>query len=280
MEIELLHVLHASPVSAISTAAGPRRVLDAGLAGRLQGTGHAVEVREITRKGLQDSGAIGAEFALSAAVSRQVAGARRRGRLPVVLSGSCHAGIGGVAGLESARPSVVWLDAHPDFNTPETTKSGLLDGMVTATLTGRCWAGLRATVPGFRPVDDRSMLMLGVREPDEAEARLLDDSAVTVLSPAEVPGELETALEALARRTAATYVHLDLDVLDASEGRANAYATPGGLSRQELAGVLAAIRQHCGIDAFTLASYDPSADPDGAACEAAIDAVEAAVGRS
>lgn len=279
MEIELLHVLYASPVSAISTAAGPRRILDAGLADRLRGGGHTVEVLEIRDDVLEASGAIGAEFVLAAAISREVANARRRGRLPVVLSGSCHAGLGGVAGLEAARPGVVWLDAHPDFNTPETTESGLLDGMVTATLTGRCWEGLRATVPGFRPVDDRSVLMLGIREPDEAEADLLDASAITVLSPGAVRSDLEHALEDLARRIAATYVHLDLDVLDASEAAMNSYATPGGLSRQELADTLAVIRQCCGIDAFTLASYDPEADLDGTACQAAIDAVEAAVGR-
>lgn len=278
MKIEILFVKHASPVSAISTAAGPQRILDAGLADRLVRSGHHVDVGEITAPAGGSPGVIGREFAVATAISERVRDARRHGRLPVVLSGSCHAALGCVAGLDVERPGIVWLDAHPDFNTPETTGSGLLDGMVLATITGRCWANLRSSVSGFEPVDDGPILMLGIRDLDAAEAELLDDSGITMLPPRDVRSDLSSTLGTLASRVGGTYVHLDLDVLDATEGKANAYATPGGLTADEVGHALSAVRRSCGMDVLTLASYEPGADPEGAVCDAAIRAVEAAVG--
>ena len=74
--------------------------------------------------------------------------ARQDGAFPVVLSGSCFAAVGVVAGLEESEPSVVWFDAHADFNEPVTSVSGYFDGMGLAVLTGSAWQGLLATVPG------------------------------------------------------------------------------------------------------------------------------------
>lgn len=275
MDIEILPVRHASPVSAISTAAGPERLLRAGLEDRLASSGHDVRIREVCGPEGSGSSPIGREFAVAAGISDQVRAARRRGRMPMVLSGSCHAAVGSVAGLERDRRGVLWLDAHADFNTPETTESGLLDGMVLATITGRCWAGLRSGIPGFEPVADRDVLMLGIRDLDRGESSLLDESAITVLSAEETASELERELERLAEHVSDVYVHLDLDVLDASEGKANAWATSGGLTRDELGRALATIQRRCGIGVLTLASYEPDADPEGRACDAAIDAVEA-----
>ena len=72
-------------------------------------------------------------------------------RFPLVLAGNCNAAVGVVAGLGPGA-AVLWCDAHADFNTPETTTGGFLDGMGLATVTGRCWTSMAARVPGFVPV--------------------------------------------------------------------------------------------------------------------------------
>lgn len=276
MNVEILTVLHASPVSAVSSAAGPRRLVEAGLGDILTSAGHDVRIREVACPTADGTGAIGREFAVASEISERVRAARARERMPIVLSGSCHAAVGCVAGLDLDRPGIVWLDAHADFNTPETTQSGLLDGMVLATITGRCWSGLRSSVPGSIPLADSAILMVGLRALDPGEASLLDDADIRRLPPEADGGELDAALASLAEHVDGVYAHLDLDVLDLSEGRANAYAAEGGLSRAELGRTLAAVERICGIGVLTLASYDPEVDPEGRVCRAAVDAVEAA----
>lgn len=165
-----------------------------------------------------------------------------------------------------------------DLNTPETTGSGLLDGMVLATITGRCWRRLRSTIPGYRPVDDSAILLVGVRELDPGEASLLEDLAIARVSPGATRARRHAALARLAERVDGVYAHFDLDVLDASVGRANAFASAGGLSGAELSRWLADVEQTCGIGALTLASYDPVADRGGGICDVALEAVEAAWG--
>ena len=78
-------------------------------------------------------------FELMGAIAAEVARATADGELPIVLAGNCTSSVGTVAGLGSARVGVVWFDSHGDFNTPETTTTGFLDGMAVAILTGHCW---------------------------------------------------------------------------------------------------------------------------------------------
>jgi arginase len=88
--------------------------------------------------------------------------ARRADRFPLVLGGNCGVALGVVAGL-GGDARVVWADAHGDFNTPETTLGGFLDGMGLATLTGGCWTAITATIPGFAAVPDDHVWLLGAR---------------------------------------------------------------------------------------------------------------------
>src|SRR5206468_12877100 len=99
-----------------------------------------------------------------------VRAARAQGRFPVVLSGNCGASLGVVGGLMQARGGaaarplgVVWMDAHGDFNTPDTSASGFLDGMSLAALVGRCWRALTLVTPGVA-VPEHHVLHLGGRD--------------------------------------------------------------------------------------------------------------------
>jgi arginase len=177
---------------------------------------------------------------------------------PVVFSGHCGASIGVAAGLRDPRLAVLWFDAHGDYNTPETTDTGFLDGMCLAVMTGRCWSNLAGTVPHFRPLDPRRVVHAGARDwsPGEREALVAD--GVRMLAPG---GAVEAALEGLdAERI---LLHVDLDVIDAAYGRANHYAVGGGLSPDDVLRVIAGATSRMPAAALVLASYDPSCDQEG-----------------
>jgi arginase len=188
----------------------------------------------------------------------------------LVLSGNCgSAALGCVAGL-GASPGIFWFDAHGDFNTPETTIGGFLDGMALATVTGRCWTQLTAGIPEFRAVPDSSVALLGVRDLDPLEAAALERSHIRQIRPAALRAELPSVLPSVGRATAATYLHLDLDVLDPGEGRVNPFAAPGGLSRVDLEWAVASIGAWRPLAAASLTALDPDSDPTGQAVTAAL----------
>lgn len=257
--------------------AGPARLLDAGLTARLVERGHRVHVETVAHEA-EPPAEIRTGFELMRGVAARVRAAVQAGRWPVVLAGNCNTAVGTLAGLGPGA-GVVWFDAHGDFNTPETTTGGFLDGTALATATGRCWRALAATVPGFVPVPEAHVVLAGTRDLDPAERDLLDASAVTVLPPAAVQAGalVHEALDALARHVHGVYLHLDLDVLDPAHGRANPYAVAGGLSPAEVRATLEAVGRRLPIRALTVASYDPATDEAGTICAAALDLIEATV---
>jgi len=182
---------------------------------------------------------------------------------PVILSGHCGASIGAAAGLGVDDLAILWFDAHGDYNTPDTTDTGFLDGMCLAVATGRCWRGPAATIPGFAPVDPRRVVHVGSRDysPGEREALVRDG----VRMGADFDGLDATRM----------LVHVDLDVIDSRYGRANHFACEGGLSPDEVLGVIEEARSRFTIAGLVIASYDPSCDEDGRIADAAVRIVSA-----
>jgi arginase len=193
-------------------------------------------------------------FAVIRAVGSAVRESVDGGLFPLVLAVNCFTSLGTVAGV-GRDVGVIWFDAHGDFHTPETTASGFLDGMGLAMLLGNGWDELRRTVDGLRPVPAEHTLLVGARDIDPTER-------VDTLRRADA-GTLEDALEELSREVDAVYVHVDLDVLDPSVGRANALSVDGGFGAEELEQALAAIASRFEIAAAALTAYDPSVDPEG-----------------
>ncbi|SFW58310.1 arginase family protein [Amycolatopsis australiensis] len=187
---------------------------------------------------------------------------------PVVLAGNCGASVGVVAGWAASDDlAVVWLDAHGDLNTPETTTSGFVDGMALAMLTGRCPAAL----PEFRPVPDEQVLLVGARDLDPAERAVLDESAIRLL-PARAA---EVARAELPSRVRRVHLHVDLDVHDAERaGRANEFAVPGGPDAAEVRDVVEAVSARWPVVSATFAAYDPAADTEGTIRAAALRLIE------
>jgi arginase family protein len=127
---------------------------------------------------------ISATAELIGRLAREVSSALRDGRFPMVLAGNCNtSAIGGAAGLRifdpAAKPGVIWFDGHADFNTPQTDPLGFLDGQGLAMLTGRCWQALLRRVPGFEPLADTQVLLIGGHDLDDEERAALASSAIT-----------------------------------------------------------------------------------------------------
>lgn len=124
--------------------------------------------------------------------------------------------------LEPLRIGMLWLDAHPDFNTPETTRSGSLGGMPVAVATGRALDVMRRDATLDPPMSDQHIVMGGVRLTDPLEQRLLDDSRIEQLSVDDlrnITPAVWAQLDRLDRISDKLYIHIDMDVLDPREGR-------------------------------------------------------------
>lgn len=147
---------------------------------------------------------------------------------------------------------------------------GFLDGMALATLTGRCWRELAAAIPGFQPIPEEAVTLIGARDLDPLEAGALDRSRIRRVAGAELRRGLPAVLDAMRSDARPAYLHLDLDVLDPSEARINPYAAPNGLSRADVEWAIATIAQGVPLKAAALTAYDPSSDVGGTGCEAAL----------
>jgi arginase len=257
---------------------GPARLLEAGLLARLERGGHRTTVAAMN--GAAEALVPEPQFAaaLWRDLAQAVSAACREGAFPLVLSGVCYAAVGTVAGLGTRDLAVVWFDAHGDVNTPETTTTGFLDGMAITLMAGRCWRNLTAGVPGFTPVPEDRIALIGARDLDAPERAFLESSPIRHLAPRQVRHRLTGVLDDLGAQSTGVYLHVDLDVLDPAEARVNHLPAPGGLRIEELQSACRMIARRLPVRALALTAYDPAGDPGGVVCDAAFDVVAAVLG--
>ena len=239
---------------------GPIALLDSGLAEHLRSVGNEVDVASVRlSEGLHSE--TNALVELQGLAVPLIRDAIERQARPIILSGNCGtAALSAMAALDPRSTGIIWFDAHADFNTPETSPSGFLDGMGLAILTGRCWRRLAERFESFQPVLDSQVIQIGVREKDPPEVQLLQESGIKQI-PTVALAELPDVLRQLGPNT--VYVHVDLDVIDTSEGRANGWACGGGLSLNQLRDALELIGCRASIVAGAVTCYDPAVDADG-----------------
>jgi arginase len=197
-------------------------------------------------------------FDLLRAQEAAVRAARARGAFPLVLAGGCISATGTVAGCDAE--GVVWLDAHADFDTPEDNISGSMDVMALSLLCGSAWPAQHATIPNAVAIGEDRVALLGVRDLAPYQRGRLVAGALRT-----APGAFDawTATAAITALPERLYLHVDLDVLDTSVGRANRYASPGGPSLETVLATIDATFDHATVLAAALTAYEPSADTDG-----------------
>lgn len=189
-------------------------------------------------------------------ISTFVTDSIRRGNRPVSVSGDCCAAIAVLAGLQHAGidPAVIWLDAHGDFNTHETTLTGFLGGMPLAMMTGR---GDQTFVRGAscRPVPDEDVVLSDGRDLDLPERELLRASAVRHVPD---PSGVEEALPP----ARPLFIHFDTDFLNPADAPAMRYATAGGPRLADALGLSAGLARTNRIVAVSVTAWDLDGDAD------------------
>lgn len=200
---------------------------------------------------------------------------------PAVVRGGGPVGAVGLAGVKPRRVGLVWIDAHADFNTPETTLSGMLGGMPVAIAAGLCLTRHRQTAGLDPPLPTRYIVMAGVRDVDPLEQELLDRSDVQMLSVDDLrqrPEAVRGQVERLAGLTDVIYVHIDMDVLDPAEVAGHPLTAPEGPTSGELARALVVMFRHPKVTALGIASMPyGERDRDGRSLAAAYRLIEGAV---
>lgn len=153
----------------------------------------------------------------------------------ITIGGDCGVELGAIGHVLRDDVAVVWLDAHPDLNTPESSPSGAFTGMVLRTLMGD---GAPALVPQH-PLDASRVVLVGARDLDDAEAAHVREAGIRMLGADAAPQALVEAVAA----TGATsvYVHVDLDVLDPGEIAGLGDPVPFGVSAAALVELIRAV---------------------------------------
>jgi arginase len=206
------------------------------------------------------------------------------GALPLFLGGDHSIAIGTVAGMRcGGRLGLLWVDAHGDFNTPETSPSGNIHGMPVATLVGRGQqelVDLGHAGPKLRPHD---VVMIGIRDLDPEERAALANSGISVYTMRDVDelGMATVARRALARLGHVSRIHLSLDMDSIDPGVAPGVGTPvpGGLTFRE-----AHLLMEIAGEAHKLASMDvveinPILDDGNRTAELAVELVASVLGK-
>ncbi len=172
-------------------------------------------------------------------------------RRPVSIAGDCCSTIGVLAGLQQAglQPTLIWFDAHGDFNTWETSPSGFLGGMPLAMLAGRGEQTIINGV-GLTPIAEDRIILTDARDLDPGEKTLVENSAITHLP--QVEKLLNYPLP-----DGPLYVHFDVDVVGVADLPAVSYPAPGGPSSKMMQRVFRFLAQTGRVTAVSVSTWNP-----------------------
>jgi arginase len=190
-------------------------------------------------------------------LAHEVAELVTAGYRPVSIAGDCCSTIGIAAGLQRAGVdfTLIWLDAHGDFNTWETTPSGFLGGMPLAMLVGRGEQTMPEFV-GLRSFAEEQIILTDARDLDPAEKTALLESMIVRLTNVDDLVQYPLPDRPL-------YVHLDVDIIDPGEAPAMNYRAPGGPSADKLQEAFRYLASTANIQAVSMSAWNPELDNDG-----------------
>jgi arginase len=206
---------------------------------------------------------------LHAFIAERVEENLRSGDRPVSVAGDCCAAIGVAAGIQRAGLEfvLVWLDAHGDFNTWETSPSGFLGGMPLAMLVGRGEQTMLEAL-AMEPLAEESVVFTDGRDLDPPEREAMEKSRLIHLKDV---GDLLT----YDFPDLPLYIHFDTDILNPETAPAMNYLAEGGPDLTELIGVFRHLAQTNRIIAISVSSWNPELDHDGRTRRNAMEALEA-----
>ncbi|EPR44246.1 arginase [Desulfovibrio sp. X2] len=232
------------------------------------------------------AGAKRAEIArVSEALGRHVYEAAARGEIPLTLGGDHSTAIGAIAGLAKAhgRLGVVWIDAHADANTPETSPSGNIHGMPLAVSLGHGYPELVRCL-GFAPkVRPEDVVIIGAKDVDPEEMEFVRRQGIALYSTFDMEHlglarVMEEAVARVAQHTDAVYVSFDADVMDMRLAPGTGIMTRGGLNYREITYVCRTIGERLPLAGLDIIEVNPLMDKRNQTAELCVELAMALLG--
>jgi arginase len=277
---------------------GPSAIRIAGLDQRLRELGHkVVDDGDIVIKNMEEL-KVGNERArylgeiarASGVIARKVERIIGLGHFPLVLGGDHSIAVGTVSGIaafarrENRRVGLLWIDAHGDINTPETSPSGNVHGMPLAALLG--YGATQLTeIGGWAPkVDAANVALVGIRSLDSGEKKRLKETGVQVHTMSEIDrhGVHQVMKKAIARVTDGTdFVHLsfDLDAVDPAVAPGVGTPVKGGLDYREAHLIMEVIADSGIMTSMEIVEANPILDERNASAEFGVELILSAFGK-
>ena len=273
---------------------GPSAIRYAGLDARIRGLGRGYHdrgnvegpVAEIAEHGDPSARYVADIVTVCEGVADQVAATAATGVLPVVLGGDHSVALGTVGGMARLRGpgGALWLDAHGDLNTPETSPSGNVHGMVLAAALG--FGGARFASPSWprQSLLPQHVALLGTRELDPGERALIDELGILVLTMSDVDriGIADAMNRALIRVMGAAFAHvsLDLDVVDPEQAPGVGTPVAGGLSFREAHLAMEIVAEWGQLNSLDVVEVNPILDRENRTGRLAVELIASALGQT
>jgi arginase len=220
-------------------------------------------------------------------VSDQAAAIVSEGMFPIFLGGDHAIAIGTVSGVarsaSGARTGVIWVDAHADFNTPETSPSGNIHGMPLAAITGRGHPDLVGIGGPEANVRTEDVIIIGLRSVDVEEKNLLREAGVRVYTMKDIDayGAARVVRSAIKGLSHVDRVHLSLDLDAVDPEVAPGVGTPvrGGLTYREAHLLMELVNEAGIISSLDVVEVNPILDIKNGTATLAVELVESLMGR-
>jgi arginase len=271
---------------------GPSAIRYAGLEERLVSLGYDVRDHGNVETAVPEATALQDERArflpeIKATCERiaaKVVEEARAGAVPLVLGGDHSVALGTLGGLASVHGpgGVLWIDAHSDVNTPETSPSGNVHGMPLAAALGLAGEAFESDAWPLPAVDARNVALLGIRSLDDGERGLLRQAGVRVFTMSEIDriGVERAVSEALDRVTGGGFVHvsLDMDALDPEIAPGVGTPVRGGLTYREAHLALELVAESGVAGSLEVVEVNPILDRENTTAETAVELVASGLG--
>jgi arginase len=254
---------------------GPELLLDAGLAQRLGATVVRIKAVPAMEDGPLEGDALeDAIMEHARRVSDAVVEAIQGGQFPIVIGGDHTSAIGFHTGLARVHgeTGIIWADTHPDLNTPESSPSGNIHGMMLAGLLGKGSKKMIATTAACQTRKEH-VAMVGIRSIDEGEQKLLDEGNIHCMTMDVVRKEglehcMHNAVSTANKAKSGFGLTIDIDVIDPSQAPFVATPVENGIDADELAEVLAHLPHKDRLLGLEVVEFTPRNDDDAAiACD-------------
>jgi arginase len=219
-------------------------------------------------------------------IAAKVVEAAETGTTPLVLGGDHSIALGTLGGLAAAHGpgGVLWIDAHSDINTPETSPSGNVHGMALGAALGLGGDAFASDSWPLPALDPRRVALVGLRETDEGERRLLKEAGVRVFTMSEIDriGVERAMREALDRVAGPNFVHvsLDLDALDPEIAPGVGTPVRGGLTYREAHLALELVAESGLAGSLEVVEVNPILDRENTTALTAVELVASALGKT